>query len=183
MSADFKGMADVLFPKRQRCKTCRKAFEKTVLDGLFCSYQCANILAPKANIDLAPRNCKRMTGASWGWKTKYTHEGAVPQRLQDDPGTNIYRCDYCHFLHVGHSRPVEIGFERLSRVIHDEKVLGSVIKRFRESKKIDIKVLAKILKVPVIRLNEIEEGKPNPDVSVIFKVLNYLRLNFTLTER
>lgn len=168
-------MAEILYPKRLRCKTCRKNLETTVLDGLYCSYRCAKLPQPSKNIADAPRHCKRAINNVWGWKTKYRYEGEVPEKLQKDPGTNIYRCDSCHFLHVGHSR-VEESSVSLKRFVQDEKTLGSVILRYREQKNISKKDLAKSLKIPVIRLTEIETGNPKMNVTMLFMVLNKLRL-------
>jgi DNA-binding XRE family transcriptional regulator len=176
-------MPETLYPKRQRCKTCGKGLKDIVLDGLYDSYKCAGVPEPKKNIDAAPRNCKRMIDGKWGWKTKYKYEGAVPQRLRDDPATNVYRCDYCHYLHVGHSRPMDITPEQLRRTVSDLKTLGSVIQRYREQRGIDKKLLAKTLRVPAITLTEVENGDPKMDVAVLFATLNILRLSVEITGK
>ena len=97
-------MAERLYPDRTRCKKCSKGLNGTpVVDGLYCSYRCASIPAPSTKVDEAPRGCKRQIDGKWGFKTRYKYEAEVPQRLRDDPATNVYRCDYCHNLHVGHN--------------------------------------------------------------------------------
>jgi len=176
-------MPETLYPVRLRCKTCRKAFENIILDGLYCSYRCAHLPQPSSNVADAPRHCKRLVDGVWGWKTKYSYEGAVPQKFRDDPSTNTYRCDYCHFLHIGHDRPTEITSEKLHRVVRDMKTLGSVVKRYRESKNIDKKVLAKVLNIPVIRITELENGDKNVSAHTIFLVLNKLNLNIEIGSR
>ncbi len=183
--SDILFMVETFYPARQRCKTCRKKFnaDGIILDGLFCSYGCAGVVSPSSNVDDAPRHCKRSLDGVWGWKTKYVHEGAVPQRLRDDPATNVYRCSYCHFLHVGHDRPVDFGSEKLRRTVRDMKTLGSVVKRYREQRQIDKKVLAKVLNIPVVRITEIENGDKNVSVHILFVVLNKLDLMVELTGR
>src|SRR5699024_11285255 len=58
-------MAETLYPRRQRCKACRKAFNRTdpvdggpvVLDGLYCSYRCAGAATPPTDPAKAHRQC------------------------------------------------------------------------------------------------------------------------------
>lgn len=177
-------MAITLYPTRTRCFTCRKKLEQTILDGMFCSYACAQVKAPSTKIDLAPRHCKREVSGKWDFKTKYTHEAAVPLKLRQDPATNIYRCDYCRFLHVGHSRPqAEIPVGKLSRTVRDLETVGSVVTRMRIQRKMEKKDLAKRLKVPTIRITEIEEANPDMRVDILFRALDALRITVNLTER
>lgn len=175
-------MAETYFPERLRCKTCRKNLSNVVLDGLYCSYRCARLPEPSSRIDDAPRHCKRFVDGVWGWKTKYTYEGAVPVKYRNDPSTNIYRCDYCRFLHIGHNR-IQEEPERLRRVVPDMKTLGSVVRRYREQKNIDKKTLAKALNIPVVRITEIEEGNKEVKADVLFKVLNKLWLSVEISGK
>lgn len=181
--SDIVCMATLLFPERTRCASCRKKLDRVVLDGQYCSYKCAGAPEPAKDLDQVPRHCKRQVGAQWGLKTKYRYEGEVPQKLRDDPATNVYRCDYCHFLHVGHSRLQAGTPEKLRRLVSDPQTLGSVILRVRESKGIDKRVLAKALKVPAIRITEIERGDAKVDSSVLFQVLYALRISVELIEK
>lgn len=176
------GMAKLLFPERTRCAECRKKLEEVVLDGLYCSYKCAKLPTPTSDMEKVPRHCKRQVSGVWGSKTKYRWEGEVPQRLRDDPATNVYRCDYCHFLHVGHSR-LQPETEKLRRLVHDPQTLGSVVQRAREARKIEKKDLAKSLKIPAIRITEIERGDQKIDVSALFKVLHALRIKVELVQQ
>lgn len=177
-------MAITLFPTRTRCYTCRKKLEDLIPDGMFCSYACAQAKAPSKNVDLAPRNCKREVNGKWDFKQRYTHEGAVPLKLRQDPATNIYRCDYCRHLHVGHSRPApEIPIDKLSRTVRDLATVGSVVTRMMIQKKTDRKALAKRLNVPIIRIKEIEDGNPDMRVDILFRALDALRITVNLTER
>ncbi|MBC9705725.1 MAG: hypothetical protein H9W81_12310 [Enterococcus sp.] len=176
-------MSNKLFPERQRCANCRKKLEATVLDGMYCSYACLHIRVPSTKVDDAPRHCKRQINNAWGFKTRYRAESEVPQKLRDDPATNIYRCDYCHFLHVGHNRPVEFERGKLRRTITDPTTLGSVIARAREDRNIPISVLAKRLKVPAVRIKEIEAGDKNMRVDIMLAVLYTLRIQVVLQEK
>lgn len=175
-------MAEILYPKRMKCKTCRKGLNKTVLDGLYCSYKCANLPQPSDDIAQAPRHCRRAINGVWGWKTRFRYENEVQEKLRLDPATNIYRCDYCHFLHVGHSRPDEAPTQ-LKRTVTDIQTLGSVILRYREQKNISKKDLAKMLKVPLIRITEIENGDPKLNPTILFAVLYKLRLTVEITGK
>lgn len=176
-------MADKLYPERTKCKKCRKTLNQTVIDGMYDSYSCAGIPTPSSNVEEAPRHCKRMIDNRWGWKTKYRSTQEVPEHLRTDPATNIYTCDYCHFFHVGHSKIQSYAPEKLNRSVYDIKTLGSVLQRRREQRKFDKKFIASKLKVPVIRITEIEEGSSNADIRVLFALIHYLHLNIQITEK
>lgn len=176
-------MNETLFPARTRCKKCRKKLDDVVLNGIFCSYRCAEHPQPKQKIIEAPRHCKREVDRRWDWKTKYRYEGEVPQKLRNDPATNIYRCDHCLFLHVGHSRIKPEDQQKLRRVVYDHITLGSVIQRRRLQLNWDKKQLAKDLKIPALRITEIEAGNPSMDVVALFKVLSRLKITVEVIER
>lgn len=176
-------MSNKIFPDRQRCVTCRKKLEDTVLDGMYCSYPCLHIRVPSSNVEEAPRHCKRQINNAWGFKTRYRAENEVPQKLRDDPATNIYRCDYCRFLHVGHNRPVEFERGKLRRTITNPETLGSVIARAREDKGLTVSGLAKRLKVPAVRIKEIEAGDKTMRVDIMLAVLYILRIQVILQEK
>jgi Helix-turn-helix len=169
-------MSETLYPERSRCRTCRKKFGTAVLDGMFCSYSCAKKPTPSKNVKDAPRHCKREVNGKWDWKRKYLCEQHVPEKLLADPATNVYRCDYCRYLHVGHSRILPTQEEKLRRLVDGPETLGSVIQRVREQKNIDKKTLAKILKCPAIRITEIERGDHNIDARVLFGLTRALSL-------
>lgn len=176
-------MKTTLYPERTRCLTCRKKFTDMVLNGTFCCYPCAGSPIPSPNVSAAPRNCKREVNGKWDFKTRFKCEEEVPQKLRDDPATNIYRCDYCLFLHVGHSRPVEFTPEKLHRTIADLETLGTVIARARTQRKMSVKDLALRTKVPMVRIKEIEEGDKNMRMDVLLRVLYVLRIQFVLNEK
>lgn len=176
-------MTQMTFPVRQRCKTCRQKLDKIVLSGLFCSYVCALSPEPSNKIEDTPRCCKRQVGERWDWKAKYRYEGEVPERLRLDPATNIYNCENCLFLHVGHSRVQPVDVEKLRRTVFDEEVLGSVIRRRREQLGWEKSRLAKDLKIPAIRITEIENGEKKIDVNALFKLMHRLKLTVEIIER
>ena len=177
-------MAISLFPTRTRCFTCRKSLGDLIPDGMFCSYACAQAKVPSPKVDLAPRHCKREVNGKWDFKQRYTHEGAVSQKLREDPATNIYRCDYCRHLHVGHSRQQkEIPVDKLSRTVRDLSTVGTVVTRMMIQRKTDRKALAKRLNVPIVRIKEIEESSPDMRVDILFRALDALRVTVNLTER
>lgn len=171
-------VTETLYPERQRCKTCRKGFDKIILAGLYCSYKCGKYPLPAKNVDEAPRSCKRQVNGKWDYKTKYVFPDQVPDKFKQDSTTNIYLCDNCRTWHIGHSRPEE--YESLTRYVNSYKELGSVIQRHRETLQVDKKVLAKTLKIPAIRITELENGEPDVSLSVLFKVLEALKLKISI---
>jgi hypothetical protein len=119
----------------------------------------------------------------WGFKTRFKYEGEVPQRLRDDPASNVYRCDYCHNLHIGHNAPIAVEETSLHRGVTSFEQLGSVIQRQRETRKLTRKQVATKIKVPIIRVTEIEEGRKEARVDVLFAVMKELRLSLEVKSR
>ena len=178
-------MAVKLYPERIRCAKCRKSLgtDGVVVDGIYCSYICAGIRAPSRKVDDAPRSCKRLVNGTWGYKHRYTHEGEVPSKLRLDPNTNIYRCDYCHHLHVGHSSPDPIKLEKTNRMVGDIGTFGSVLKRMRIQKKWTVERLAAYLKVPQVRILEIEQGHAKANLSIAFDMLRVVGGKMHIVEK
>lgn len=172
-----------LYPERQRCAKCRKAFALVVVDGIYDSYACAGIRAPSTRLSDTPRECKRMVNDKWDFKQRYRSEEEVPLKLRNDPGTNIYRCQNCHHLHVGHSRPDQFQREKLNRIVGDAETLGTVLQRMREDRKWSVRKLSEHLKVPQVRIREIEEGHPNANLNLAIKALYAVGLRMILRER
>ena len=168
------------YPQRQRCKTCRKKFGSLVLAGLYCSYSCGNFPSPAANVADAPRGCKREANGRWDYKTKFLYEDQVPEKYRKDASTNIYLCDNCRMYHIGHSRPETL--EALVRYVNTMEELGSVVQRYRESLNISKKTLAIKLKIPAIRITELEEGSKKTSVDTLMKVLGILHLKISLAS-
>lgn len=92
-----------LAPERTRCKACRGALKDLVVLRLFCSYKCAGLPKPDTNLSTAPRVCKRAARSDergeWAFKQKFETETAAQRYLK--PGTTLYRCANCFFLHIG----------------------------------------------------------------------------------
>lgn len=151
-----------------------------VLAGLYCSYICGGYPAPAKNLSDVPRGCKREVNGKWDYKTKYLHEGQVPEKYRKDASTNIYLCDNCKMYHIGHSKPETL--EPLVRYVNTLKELGSVVQRYRESLNIDKKALAFRLKLPTIRITEIENGSPKASAENLMKVLAALHLKISLAS-
>ena len=170
-------MAIKLYPTRQRCKECSKKLEKTVLDGLYCSYKCAKLPEPFKTPAEAPRQCKLERNNEWIWKQKYRAEVELPDKLQNDPATNIYRCAHCHFLHVGHDRAT--GTEK-ARLIRDAESLGSVLIRRREELNLTRKDVSLKIKTRPIRIKEIEENSENINTETLFKLLKHYKMKMNL---
>lgn len=180
-------MAEVLFPDRVRCVSCRKNLtEDNVLSGKFCSFACGNFSAPAKSVDEAPRGCKRMLDGVWSYKKRYSSVASVPRKYQDDPASNIYECENCHRFHIGHSRP-DVSHnplkDDLSAVVKDPVVLGETIRKYREALGLDKRVLAKSLKIPAVRITELEAGDKSVSLRVAFLVLDALRLRVSVSGR
>lgn len=169
-----------MYPERKRCKQCGKKLDRLILEGLYCSYKCGKFPLPAKTLAEAPRGCKREVNRKWDYKTRFNAPSLVPEKLRNDAAINIYACDNCRMFHIGHSR-VE-PFETLTRYVNNAKELGSVIQRHREGLKIDKKLLAKTLKVPVIRITEVEEGSKNVQMYVVFAILEYLKIKISLID-
>jgi hypothetical protein len=96
-----------LAPERTRCKKCRSAFGDLIVLRMFCSYRCAGLPAPTRDVTKAPRECRRAARSDergeWAFKQKFETAQAAQRYLK--PGTNLYRCSHCFFLHIGNASP------------------------------------------------------------------------------
>lgn len=163
-----------LYPERKRCVTCRSALRDIVIKQLYCSYACSDMPAPLEDIDKAPRECKTERENQWHWKKKWLYDGQVPQRIREDPSTNLYTCNYCGYIHIGHSRPKT---EEKGTVLDPER-LPSIFKRLRGDR--DIKYVASKIGCRPIRIKEIENGHASPDITVLFKLAKYYNCEIQL---
>lgn len=171
-------MAEVLFPKRQRCKACGKKLENIVVLGLYDSYKCANMALPAKTPDDAPRECKTERDGKWQWKRRYRSEGEIPVKLREDPSSNWYWCTTsCGNLHIGHSR---VKLEREShRVINSREALADVLVKARGGA--THKQVATVAGIRPIRLKELEDPKcAAVDIDALFKVLDVYRLKLSI---
>lgn len=170
-------MKTKLYPDRKLCKKCGKKLLTVVLDGLYCSYKCANVPIPSKNINDVPRECKTQRENKWVLKRKFRYKGEIPTKIINDPSTNVYNCNYCHFLHIGHDRP--LGNET-SRIIRDFKTLGETFMKIREQRNETKKYVASKINVRPIRITEIEEAHVTVDMNVVFKLAEYYRIKITV---
>lgn len=94
-----------LAPVRTRCKKCRNGFGDLIVLGMFCTYGCAGLPEPDTNPDTAPRQCKRAARSDergeWVFKQKFLNPEQAQRYLK--PGTSLYRCSNCFFLHIGNA--------------------------------------------------------------------------------
>lgn len=170
-------MAETLFPKRQRCKTCGKGLglraEDPVLFGLFCTPRCAGIANPATTPASAPRECTTQRDGQWVWKRKYRSESEIPDKLRQDPSTSWYACGHCGFTHVGHSR---MGTAEQFRMFEDlTKDLPDLLVKLRGQA--THKQVAAVAGVRPIRIKELEEGTPHPEnLATLQKVLKTYRV-------
>lgn len=170
-------MAEKLFPERSRCLKCSKKLGLTVLAGKYCSYKCGGFAEPFKNPADAPRQCRLERDGKWVWKQKFRAEYEVPEKLQNDPATNIYRCSHCQFLHVGHDRA--LGNEK-ARLIRDSETLGSVLERVRTDKNLTRKQVADKIKARPIRIKEIEENNESINSDVLFNLLKFYKIKMNI---
>lgn len=171
-----------LFPDRKRCKTCGRALNTLVLKGQYDTYSCASMPQPGKNISTAPRSCKRSNpDGSWEWKKRYRYEGEVPKHLRDSPTVNIYNCEHCGCLHVGHSR-VQPERERARGVLREYENLVTVVNKMLAQSPLPKREIAKRIGVPMIRITEIERGDTKIDAKALFALLYFLHLRLEVIE-
>lgn len=96
-----------LAPARTRCKACRSGLGDLVVLRLFCSYACAGLPEPHHDPEAAPRECKRAARSDepgdWVFKQRFETPEAAARYMR--PGTGVYRCRNCFFLHIGNHSP------------------------------------------------------------------------------
>jgi hypothetical protein len=113
LTVDIKVPASVaLHPTRKRCKACNYALGNEAILRMFCSYACAGLPEPDLNPETAPRPCKRAArsdeAGEWAFKQRFTTPETAGRYLR--PGTTLYRCANCFFLHIGNvSAPPTVG--------------------------------------------------------------------------
>jgi len=171
-------MADVLFPKRQRCKACGKKLENIVVLGLYDSYRCAEMAPPAKTPDEAPRECKTERDGVWQFKRRYRSESEIPTKLREDPSSNWYWCaSSCGNLHIGHAR---VKLERESqRVVRSRTELADVLVKARGNA--THRQVAAVAGVRPIRLKELEDPKsPSVDLDTLFKVFDVYKLKLSV---
>lgn len=179
-------MAETLYPRRQRCKACRKAFAGTdpvdgkpvVLDGLYCSYRCAGAAAPPSDPAAANRQCAMPAsdGRPAKFKVRYRAESEVPDTLRDRADRTVYRCPSCRYLHVG-TRQVRTAKERM-RVTESEELAALLVKARGKATR---RQVAEVAGIRPIRIKEWEEGEPKADPAALFALLRVYRMGLEVT--
>ena len=105
--------AALLWPRRSRCRTCRRYFGFTVIDGRYCSRECAGLppfpqpvpFPAGEDAGSLPREC-RNTG--WrGAKVRWPDEDAArttASAISVRHPMDVYQCGHCRYWHLGHGR-------------------------------------------------------------------------------
>lgn len=163
-------MAEVLFPRRMRCRACRGALGTKAIDpvyaGLYCSPRCAGIPEPARSPEEAPRECRTQRDGKWAWKRRYRCEAEIPDRIREDPSTSWYTCSHCLHLHVGHTR---MGEAEEFVMVGDRAALAQVLVKLRG--RATHKDVAAVAGIRPIRLKELESPSGPFDVDALFAVL------------
>lgn len=185
-------MAEVLFPKRQRCKRCGKGlglrFDDPVLLGLYCSPKCAGMAAPTSDPGKAPRECVTQREGQWQFKRRYRSAAEIPDRIKDDPGTSVYTCQHCGGLHLGRTI-VETkkvargtGTSVANRGIRDREALADLLVKSRNQA--THAQVGQAIKARPIRIKEWEDPKFDaPSLDVLFKLLRIYKIDLTAVFR
>jgi hypothetical protein len=91
-----------LYPQRVRCLGCRKYFGPIVIKRLYCSYACAGMEPPPADIMQRPRYCRTHAGElkrSFFYPEQVTNQQLTCRGMMD-----VYYCDCCGTYHIGYER-------------------------------------------------------------------------------
>lgn len=171
-------MAEILFPRRQRCKTCRGGFKSHVLEGLYCSYKCANHPTPASNPADAPRECAYERDGKFVFKRKFRCEQEIPGTIMSKPDVSVYVCKHCLYLHTGTA---------VARTVKEQKSVGSMA----ELSEVLVKMrgdatrtaVGKVAGIRPIRVKEIEEGAERIDPAALFALLKLYRINLSVGFR
>lgn len=171
-------MAETLFPKRQRCKACRGAFTGHVLNGLYCSYKCANHPEPTKDASKAPRECAYQRDGKFVFKRKFRCEQEIPDTIMSKPDVSVYTCKHCLYIHTGTA---------VARTVKEQKSIGSMA----ELSEVFVKMRGKATRTTVgnvagvrpIRIKEIEEGADRIDPEALFALLKLYRISLSVGFR
>lgn len=171
-------MAELTFPQRQRCKTCRSKFTTDVLAGLYCSYTCAGKPTPPSDPDKADRQCAYTPKGSdrAKFKIRYRAESEIPGELRARDDRQVYLCPVCMYWHTG-TRQIRDMTGKASMVLTSPKELGDMLRKARGTT--DKKVIAKQIRTRPIRITEIENGADAVDPTVLFALLRLYRIAFS----
>lgn len=164
-------MAEKLFPERRRCKACGKGLglkaSDPVLKGLYCTPRCAGMAQPATDPAAAPRECVTQRDGGWAWKRRYRSASEVPDKIAQDPSTNLYWCGHCGNLHVGHTR---IGTPEAFRMFESREDLADLLVKLRGAA--THRQVGAAAGIRPIRIKEWEDAKFDaPSLEALFKLL------------
>lgn len=102
----------LLYPRRQRCRRCRRFLGVLVIFRLFCSYDCADLIPPDlTDVTSWPRQCRTRVGEP---KRPFLHPAEAAGWLNAHGGPrrgeiiHIYECAHCGMYHIGHRAVPEV---------------------------------------------------------------------------
>lgn len=182
-------MAEILFPKRQRCKKCGKglgAKGAPVYKGLYDTPRCAGMAAPIEDPEKAPRECKTQREGRWEFKRRYRSADEIPDRIRDDPSTNWYTCGNCQHLHIGHTR---MGEAEAFRGLRDRQAIADWLIKLRGgASHAEVAKVAQARgasrKVLAIRIKEWEDPKhKEPSLEALWPLLRVYRIDLAAVFR
>jgi hypothetical protein len=109
------GSIQLLYPQRERCRTCRRYFGFTVISGLYCSRVCAG-LPPDSNPVVPfpededpaslPRECRNTGWRGAKPKVRYATLADAQEVVAEmnRASAEAYVCGHCGYAHIGHGR-------------------------------------------------------------------------------
>lgn len=102
---------ELLYPQRQRCRTCRRCFNFVVILRLYCSRNCAGLPEQPADTDDLPRRCRVWADGVWRPKRVYFTPDEAERGVRVNGNSQYYLCDPpdgCGMYHVSkRSAPYE----------------------------------------------------------------------------
>lgn len=84
--------APLLYPERQRCRTCRRYFAFTVILRAYCSEECAGLPERPLNVEELPRQCRVRRGGIWEKKAVWLSPSEAEEAARKQ-GKYWYSCD------------------------------------------------------------------------------------------
>jgi hypothetical protein len=97
----------LIYPERRRCLACRCFFGFIVLKGLYCSYECAGVPAPRRGVwsrscytPISTRNRKPPKRKQAFFSRQ---EAEASPGFLEDPLIDVYECPNCLMYHLGHN--------------------------------------------------------------------------------
>lgn len=171
-------VAESTFPQRQRCKSCRAKLDTHVLDGMYCSYRCAQHPEPARDPGKAPRECAYERDGTVVFKRRFRCESEIPRSITTRPDVSIYRCTHCLYLHTGTA---------VARTVKESKSVSTVA----ELAEVLLKArgnatrtaVGKVAGVRPVRVKEIEECAERIDPAALFKLLKLYRITLSVGFR